>query len=127
MVCPLTDLNNLNELKNMTFRFLWKGKPDRIKREDSYLPVSMGGLNMPDIECFWSSLKMSWARRLMSPSCLWQKILQLNHPWLFEKAKEKQCYCTACKCTLQMRSSAIIDHESIFLSLTEKGINVAGT
>ena len=78
MVCPLTDLNNLKELKNMTFRFLWKGKPDRIKREDSYLPVSMGGLNMPDIECFWSSLKMSWARRLMSPSCLWQKILQLN-------------------------------------------------
>ena len=33
---------------------------------------------MPDIEIFWSSLKMAWSRRLMSSSCLWQQILELN-------------------------------------------------
>ena len=33
---------------------------------------------MPDIETFWLSLKLTWSRRLMSPSCLWQKILHVN-------------------------------------------------
>ena len=78
MVCPLTDPDILTRLKNMAFNFLWNGKPDRIKRTESYLPINKGGLNMPDIEAFWSSLKMSWARRLMAQSCLWQKILYLN-------------------------------------------------
>ena len=42
------------------------------------LPSHKGGLNLPDLEAFWASLKMSWSRRLMAPSCLWQKILELN-------------------------------------------------
>ena len=78
MVCPLIDPNILQELKSMAFKFLWNNKPDRMKRCEAYLPVDKGGLNMPDIEIFWSSLKMTWARRLMTPSCLWQKILNLN-------------------------------------------------
>ena len=88
MVCPLVDPNILKELKNMTFNFLWNGKPDRLKRSESYLPVDRGGLNMPDIEFFWSSLKMSWARRLMSPSCLWQKIFDLNLMYINHDMKD---------------------------------------
>ena len=33
---------------------------------------------MPDLKAFWSSLKLSWSRRLMSPNCSWQKLLNLN-------------------------------------------------
>ena len=78
MVCPLLEHSLLTKLKNMSFNFLWNGKPDRLKRTESYLPSEKGGLNMPDIEAFWASFKMTWVRRLMAPNCLWQKILKLN-------------------------------------------------
>ena len=78
MVCPLADPNILKELKTMAYNFLWKNKPDRIKRSEAELPIEKGGLNMPDIETFWSSLKLTWSRRLMLPDCLWQKILKAN-------------------------------------------------
>ena len=78
MVCPLLDHSLLTKLKNMSFNFLWNGKPDRMKRTESCLPAEKGGLSMPDIEAFWASFKMTWARRLTAPNCLWQKILQLN-------------------------------------------------
>ena len=78
MVCPLTDQNILKNLQILAFKFLWNGKPDRMKRDEATLPIEMGGLNMPDIETFWLSLKMTWIRRLMMKSCMWQKILSLN-------------------------------------------------
>ena len=78
MVCPLQDSNILQDLKKMAFNFLWKNKPDRLKRCEAELPIDRGGLNMPDIETFWQSLKMTWSRRLLSESGLWHKILQTN-------------------------------------------------
>ena len=78
LVCPHISPNVLKELTLMSFKFLWRNKPDRMKRIDVVLPYEKGGLNMPDIETFWSSLKLSWTRRLMARDCLWQKILQLN-------------------------------------------------
>ena len=78
MVCPLINSNILQELKKMAFNFLWKNKPDRIKRCEAELPIDRGGLNMPDIETFWHSLKLTWTRRLMLPSGMWYKILQAN-------------------------------------------------
>ena len=78
MVCPLLDHNILKDLKKMAYNFLWNNKPDRMKRCETELPLDKGGLSMPDIESFWLSLKLTWSRRLMSPSCLWQKILQAN-------------------------------------------------
>ena len=78
MVCPIVDQSLITKLKNMSFNFLWNGKPDRMKRTETYLPSEKGGLNMPDIEAFWASFKMTWVRRLMAPNCLWQKILKLN-------------------------------------------------
>jgi hypothetical protein len=35
-----------------SFKFLWKNKPDRMKRVDTMLPLNKGGLNMPDIGTF---------------------------------------------------------------------------
>ena len=78
MVCPLVDRSLLTKLKSMSFNFLWNGKPDRMKRIEAGLPSEKGGLNMPDIEAFWASLKMTWARRLLATDCLWQKVLKLN-------------------------------------------------
>ena len=78
LVCPHLGTENLAKLKDMIFKFLWNNKPDRMKREQVMLPVHKGGLNLPDLEKFWASLKLSWARRLQAPACLWQRILELN-------------------------------------------------
>ena len=78
MVCPLLNHNILKDLKKMAYDFLWKNKPDRMKRCETELRTDKGGLNMPDIETFWLSLKLTWSRRLMAPSCMWQKILEAN-------------------------------------------------
>ena len=78
MVCPNMDPEILQRLNNMSFKFLWNNKPDRLKRSTSILPLELGGLNMPDIGAFWLSLKLSWTRRFMAKNCLWQKILSLN-------------------------------------------------
>ena len=78
LVCPHMEADHSLKLRNLIFGFLWKNKPDRIKRSYAMLPIDKGGLNLPDLEKFWASLKMSWARRLMKPDCLWQKILSLN-------------------------------------------------
>ena len=78
MVCPHISPNLLKELTSISFKFLWKNKPDRMKRIEAKLPLDKGGLNMPDISNFWKSLKISWTRRLMNSDCVWQKVLQLN-------------------------------------------------
>ena len=78
LVCPHDDGENLSILDKMIFNFLWNGKPDRMKRCHVTLPLNKGGLNLPDLKAFWSSLKLSWSRRLMSPDCSWQKLLNLN-------------------------------------------------
>ena len=66
------------ELEKMTFNFLWKGKPDRIKRVTVVNSYEKGGLKAPKISIFWDSLKLSWTRRLLTSGGIWQKILQLN-------------------------------------------------
>ena len=78
LVCPHMGTDNVGKLKSLIFKFLWNNKPDRMKRKHAMLPTSRGGINLPDLEMFWASLKMSWARRLMTSSGLWQKILELN-------------------------------------------------
>ena len=78
LVCPHLGPDKLALLTQMSYKFLWSNKPDRIKRVDTVLPISSGGLNMPDIQSFWESLKCSWARRLTNHEGSWQKILQAN-------------------------------------------------
>ena len=78
LACPQVSPQSLAELEKLSFQFLWKNKPDRIKRCYITLPYEKGGLKMQDIQCFWNSLKVSWARRLLEEDCAWQKILQLN-------------------------------------------------
>ena len=78
LVCPHMDEKQMEELEKMSFKFLWKDKPDRIRRVVAMLATEKGGLNMVDIKAFWDSLKLSWSRRFLTSSGVWQKILQLN-------------------------------------------------
>ena len=75
LVTPHLEDGSIKVLIDESFKFLWSGKPDRIKRKVAHLPVAEGGLNMPNIHSFWNSLKCSWIRRMASSKAGWQSIL----------------------------------------------------
>ena len=78
LVCPHLGEDKVNLVNQLSFKFLWSNKPDRMKRSEAVLPVKQGGLGMPDVKIFWESLKCSWARRIMNSGTAWHKILQAN-------------------------------------------------
>ena len=48
----------IDQLKRLCFTFIWR-KRDRIRRNTLIAPVNEGGLNMLDIESFFSSIESS--------------------------------------------------------------------
>lgn len=74
LVCPLKP-NFEKKLTKLMFEFIWNNKPDKLKREYTYLPITQGGLKVPNIADFWKSLKFSWVRRLFTSSNIWKDIL----------------------------------------------------
>ena len=56
----------IKEIESCFYRFIWKGKPDKIKRLTLIGDYEKGGLNMVDINSYFKSLKVSWFKRLLS-------------------------------------------------------------
>jgi hypothetical protein len=47
------------EIESKCFKFIWGGKPDKVKRNTMIGNFEMGGLNMIDIESYFASLRAS--------------------------------------------------------------------
>ena len=75
LVIPTLSKIYLKKIEQILFKFLWSGKPDKVSRDHSKLSEKAGGLGMVDIKNFWTALKFSWLRRLVSTSAFWPKIL----------------------------------------------------
>ncbi|KAL9987009.1 hypothetical protein ACROYT_G001243 [Oculina patagonica] len=56
--------NICKQVNDICFRFVWKMKPDKIKRHTLIGPLEKGGLNMVDFVMMDKSLKAAWAKRL---------------------------------------------------------------
>jgi hypothetical protein len=54
------------EIENNCFKFIWDGKPDKVKRNTMIGNFEMGGLNMIDIESYFASQTASWVSRFVS-------------------------------------------------------------
>ena len=54
------------EKKLKCFKFIWDGKPDKVKRNTMIGNFEMGGLNMIDIGSYVASLRASWVSRFVS-------------------------------------------------------------
>ena len=52
------------EIESKCFKFIWNGKPDKVKRNTLIGDFEKGGLKMIDIESYFISLKASWVSRL---------------------------------------------------------------
>ena len=64
------------------FKFIWKGKNDRINRKTSMKSVENGGLGIPNIRCYIQSLKLTWIRKLSNTQHKWKDILYAKYPRL---------------------------------------------
>ena len=56
--------NICKQARDICFKFVWKFKPDKIKRHSLIAPFDKGGLNMVDFVLMDKSLKAAWVKRL---------------------------------------------------------------
>ena len=56
--------NIINELDNLCYKFLWRKKPDKIKRCVLSSNLDEGGIRAPSVRNIIKSQKISWVRRL---------------------------------------------------------------
>ena len=69
LLSPLcSNYNVLNEINNLLYNFLWKGKGDKIKRKVMINDFRDGGLKMIDLISFNKSLKTTWIKKYLDNS-----------------------------------------------------------
>ena len=67
----------LKAANNILYKFLWNGKPDKIRRTIVCSNCMQGGLKMINIYNFEKALKVSWVKKLITqPNAQWYKLLE---------------------------------------------------
>jgi hypothetical protein len=56
----------LSRLTNLIWKFIWKGRKDRVSRKTTSLPKSVGGLDCFDIEAYLASFRLKILQRMIS-------------------------------------------------------------
>ena len=74
-VLPSPDDDILTEIETILYKFIWSGKPDKIKRNILIGPVCKGGLKMVDIREQNTAIKASWVKR-------WIAVSEKTSTWL---------------------------------------------
>ena len=68
----------LKQLETMFYKFIWSGKPDKIKRKILSKHYFGGGLNVIDLGTLVSAMKLIWIRRLYNNlEAPWVKVAKL--------------------------------------------------
>ena len=75
---PTPAENQMKELENLAFSFIWGHKTDRIKRYIITRDYSQGSLRMVNIKLFIQSLKLSWIRRLIFEKKEWKHFIEMH-------------------------------------------------
>ena len=69
----------IKRIENIFFKFIWGDqKSGKVRREDTKLPVKLGGLGVPDVLKFWTAFKFSWFRRMLNTQSFWPKLVLKN-------------------------------------------------
>ena len=70
----------LKTLNTILYKFLWNGKPDKIRRSTISLSYMQGGMKMINIHNFDKALKISWIKKLVTqPNSQWHKLLTVMY------------------------------------------------
>ena len=57
--------NYASVIQSLLVQFLWKNKPDKIKRQVLYQDYCDGGLRVTNVEIMFKSLHLAWIQRLL--------------------------------------------------------------
>ena len=68
----------IKKIEHIFFRFLWDGKPDRIKRNKIIQSLESDGLCMIHLPSFIDSLKISWIKRVNGSSDIWTALTKMQ-------------------------------------------------
>lgn len=80
ILLPNPPNNEVKQLQNKCFEFVWDKKPDKIKRKYSIQKIENGGIGLPDVNVFIQALKLSWIRKLLLKNTKWKIILETLCP-----------------------------------------------
>lgn len=62
-VLPNPPLNFIKNLESTLYKFIWGGKPDKVRRNTMINPIREGGLNVTHLNSFILGLKCTWVKR----------------------------------------------------------------
>jgi hypothetical protein len=67
------------EIEKKCFKFIWNGKPDKIKRNLIINSYERGGLQMIDIKSYFIALNATWVSRLVTGNISNWKLIPLKY------------------------------------------------
>ena len=67
------------EIESKCYKYIWDGKPDKVKRNTMIKSNEEGGLQMIDIQSYFMSLKASWVSKLISNDISNWKLIPLKY------------------------------------------------
>ena len=70
---PTPDNKYFSEFNDIMYKFIWEGKPDKIKRSVSSQEYCMGGLKIPNLYIINDAIKTTWIRRYLTGDGNWKK------------------------------------------------------
>ena len=76
LVIPTPSKKMLKTLEVAFFKFIWDNGSEKVRRVDAKLPEALGGINVPNIEKYWSAFKFSWIRRALETQAFWPTLLE---------------------------------------------------
>ncbi|XP_076453470.1 uncharacterized protein LOC143288729 [Babylonia areolata] len=69
-------------LQNHCYSFVWNKKNDKINRKTAHKSIRNGGLGLPELKTYASSLKLTWIRKVGKTHHKWKNIAMANFPVL---------------------------------------------
>ena len=57
--------DDIVNIQSLIFKFIWKDKQDKIKREDLYQGYDRGGLRVTHVETLCKALRLAWIQRFL--------------------------------------------------------------
>jgi hypothetical protein len=70
--------NFVNHIIDLSYKFIWNNKKDKIKRKTLISDYQDGGLKMIDVDSFLKAQRVMWVKRLVSPdNASWKAVLTL--------------------------------------------------
>ena len=74
---PNPNKDFIKTVNDMIFKYVWGGKPDRIKRSQFVQNYENWGVEIPDMESHINALKINWIRRVLQGEKSWIKLYRL--------------------------------------------------